>query len=121
MFADPAVLTVNGVAKSLVRVNQDKYSSEYMLRSATDEYRLFIRNVTRTEKSRNSVKIDRHTVDFTHVVFPVAPATTSTVRKVYTVIENQQGDTLTDPIKVAVALLAFLTEAKITQLTNFES
>lgn len=121
MFADPSVLTVNGAAKNLVRVNQDQYSSEYMLRGATDEYRLFIRSITRVDKARNSVKVDRHTVEFTQTIFPVAPATTSTVRKAYVVFENQQGDTVADPVYVAAALMAFLTNAKLTQLTNFES
>lgn len=120
MFADPAVVTINAVAKNLVRINQDQYSSEYLLRSATDEYRLRLRNSTYTDKKRGAV-IDRHNVELIHTVFPVAPATLSIVRKVYTVIENQQGDTLVDPTKVAAGLFAFLTEANITKMMNFES
>jgi hypothetical protein len=120
MFADPAVVTVNAVAKNLVRINQDKYSSEYMLRTSTEEYRLNIRNTSYTDKKRG-VSLDRHNVELIHTVFPVAPATLSTVRKVYTVIENQKGDTLTDPRYVALALYAFLTSAQIDKLLNFES
>jgi len=120
MFADPAVVTINAVAKNLVRINQDKYSSEYLLRTATEEFRLHIRNSSYLNKSRQ-VMIDRHNVELIHTVFPVAPATTSSVRKVYTVIENQQGDTLTDPRNVALGLFAFLNSAKIDQLMNFES
>lgn len=123
MFADPQTITVNAVAKALVRINQDAYSSEYLLRSATDEFRLKIRNSTYLDKSRK-VSIDRHNVEFTHTVFPVAPATLSTIRKTYVVIENQQGDTLTDPTYAAAGLLAWLTassNANITKLLNFES
>lgn len=123
MFADPQTITVNAVAKALVRINQDAYSSEYLLRSATDEFRLKIRNSTYYDKSRK-VYVDRHNVDFTHTVFPVAPATLSTIRKSYVVIENQQGDTLTDPTYAAAGLLAWLTassNANITKLLNFES
>nr|QDH89680.1 MAG: hypothetical protein H1Rhizo27667_000002 [Leviviridae sp.] len=123
MFADPQTLTVNAVAKALVRINQDQYSSEYLLRSSTDEFRLTIRNTSYLDKKRN-VMIDRHNVEFVHTVFPVSPATLSTIRKVYTVIENQQGDTLTDPTYVASALFAWLTastNANITKLMNFES
>nr|UJQ85261.1 MAG: hypothetical protein 2 [Leviviridae sp.] len=120
MFADPAVVTINAVAKNLVRINQDKYSSEYMLRSATEEFRLHIRNSSYVNKAR-SVTIDRHNVELIHTVFPVAPATKSTVRKTYTVIENEQGDTLVDPRNLALGLFAFLTSAKIDQLINFES
>nr|UJQ85141.1 MAG: hypothetical protein 2 [Leviviridae sp.] len=123
MFADPQTLTVNAVAKVLLKINQDKYSSEYLLRSATDEFRLHIRNSSYVDKKRG-VTIDRHNVEFIHTVFPVAPATLSTVRKVYTVIENQQGDTLADPTYVASALYSWLTatsNANITKLMNLES
>jgi len=120
MFADPSVVTINAVAKNLVRINQDKYSSEYLLRSATEEHRLNIRNTSYVDKKRG-VTINRHNVELINTVFPVAPATTSTVRKTYVVIENQIGDTLTDPRNVALGLCAFLTSAKIDQLMNFES
>jgi hypothetical protein len=120
MFADPAVVTVNSVAKNLFRINQDKYSSEYMLRSSTDEFRLRIRNTSYTDKKRG-VTIDRHNVELTHTLFPVAPSTRSFIRKTYTVIENEQGDTLTDPQYVASALFAYLSAANITKLMNFES
>jgi hypothetical protein len=68
--------------------------------------------------------IDRHNVEFTETVFPVAPATLSTVRKTYIVLENQQGDTLADPTYDAAALFVWLTastNANITKLMNFES
>lgn len=123
MFADPLVVTINAVAKNLIRINQDKYSSEYLLRSATDQYRLNIRNSSYTDKKRN-VLIDRHNVELVHEVFPVAPATLSVIRKVYTVIENQQGDTLTDPVLTASGLFACLTastNANLTKLMNLES
>lgn len=123
MFADPSTITINGSAKALVKINQDQYSSEYLLRSALDEYRLTIRNTSYTQKGTN-VRFDRHTVELKHIVFPVAPATLSTCRKVYTVVENQQGDTLTDPVLVASGLFAWLTastNANLTKLMNFES
>jgi len=120
MFADPAVVTINAVAKNLVRINQDKYSSEYCLRTATEEFRLNIRNTFYTDKKRGVV-IDRHNAELIHTVFPVAPATLSTIRKVYSVIENQRGDTLTDPRNVALGLFAYLTSANIDKLMNFES
>lgn len=120
MFADPLSVTINGVAKSLNKINQDGYSSEYLLRTALDEYRLTLKSQTRFDKQRQ-VNIDRHTAQLTHTVFPVAPATLSTVRKVYSVIENQQGDTLVDPQYVSSGLFAFLSAANITKLLNFES
>nr|UJQ85209.1 MAG: hypothetical protein 2 [Leviviridae sp.] len=120
MFVDPALVTINAIGKNLVRINQDKYSSEYCLRSATEEHRLNIRNSSYTDKKRG-VTIDRHNAELTHTVFAVAPSTTATVRKVYTVIENQRGDTLVDPRNVALGLFAYLTSANIDKLMNFES
>jgi hypothetical protein len=123
MFADPTTVTINAVGKVLQRINQDGYSSEYLLRSSTDEHRLRLRNNSYLDKKRG-VMIDRHTAELTHTVFAVAPATLSTVRKVYTVIENQQGDTLVDPTNVAAGLYAWLvasSNANITKLLNFES
>lgn len=120
MFADPAVVTINAVAKNLVRINQDKYSSEYLLRTSTEEFRLNLRNTSYTDKKRG-VTIDRHNAELIHTVFPVAPATLSSVRKTYAVIENQRGDTLADPRNVAAGLFAFLTNANIDKLMNFES
>lgn len=120
MFTDPAVVTVNTVAKNLVRINQDRYSSEYLLRTATEEFRMLIRNSSRVEKGRG-VTIDRHNVQLVHTVFPVAPSTRSYIRKAYVVFENEQGDTLTDPQYVTSALMAFMTSANITKLMNLES
>ncbi|DAD50599.1 coat protein [ssRNA phage Gephyllon.1_25] len=122
-FADPAAITINGVAKNLVRIRQDGYSSEYLLRSTTDELRFNIRNTSYMDKKRK-VMIDRHNAELVQTVFPVAPAVLSTVRKVYLVIENQQGDTLTDPLNVALGMLAYLSAssgANVTRMLNLES
>jgi hypothetical protein len=123
MFADPQTLTVNAVAKALAKIGQGQGSSEYLLRSTLDEFRLNIRNTSYTDKKRGVI-IDRHNVEFVHTVFPVAPATLSVIRKTYTVIENQRGDTLTDPTYVASALFTWLTtssNANITKLMAYES
>lgn len=119
-FSDPTVITINAVAKNLVRINQDKYSSEYRLRTATDDYSLNIRNSSYFDKKRG-VTVDRHNVELVHTVFPVAPATLSTVRKAYFVFENQVGDTLTDPAYTAAALGAFITFANAQKMMNSES
>lgn len=122
-FADPAVITINGVGKNLVRINQDGYSSEYLLREALGEYRLKIRNTSRFDKKLGAT-IDRHNVEMTHTIFPVAPATLATTRKVYAVVENQVGDTLADPVLEAIGTLTYLTAssgANITKMLNSES
>jgi hypothetical protein len=121
MFADPLSVTVNSVAKALIRINQDRYSSEYLLRTATEEFRLKIRNTSRIDKKRGNIEVDRHNVELVHTVFPVAPSTRSFVRNAYAVFENERGDTLLDPAYIVVALSGFLTQANALKLMNLES
>jgi hypothetical protein len=123
MFADPQTLTVNAVAKNLQKINMDKYSSEYLLRSTTEEYRLFIRNSSRFDKARG-VQIDRHNVEFRWTVFPVAPATRSYIRRMYAVVENEVGDTTVDPVNLAIALCNWLSASSgnnVSKMINYES
>lgn len=124
MFADPQTLTVDSVAKALNRIGSGNGTFEYYLGSDTDEFRLNVRQTSYTDKKRQGVKIMRHNVEFVHTVFPVAPATLSTVRKAYVVFENQQGDALEESVNVASALLTWLTatsNANLTKMVNLES
>jgi len=121
MFTDPQTLTVNGSAKTLVKINQDQYSGEYLLRTSIDEIRLRIRNTNYVNKTK--MPTDRHNVEVTWTVFATGTAP-SYVRKFYVVMENQLGDTLTDPVNLAVALCNWLTAstaANAAKLLNNES
>jgi hypothetical protein len=121
MFSDTLTLTINGVAKTLTRVNQDKYSSEYRLRETDGVFSLIIRNSTFKDKTRNMMVVDRHNVEFIHSLFPVAPALVGVKRKAYFVLDNDPGDPLTSAQKFDAALMAFATEANILKLLNWES
>jgi hypothetical protein len=121
-IADPAVVTINSVAKNLVRINQDGYGSTYRLRSATDDITLLVKNSSYFSKKLGQ-QIDRHSVDIVQTVFPTSTLPSYT-RHCYVVVENQQGDTLTDPVFLASGLLAFLTagtNANLNKLMNSES
>jgi hypothetical protein len=120
MFSDTLTITINSVAKVLTRINQDGYSSEYYLKGALDDFRLKLRNSTYTDKNRG-VKVDRHNIEFVHTVFPVAPATNSTIRKYYSVVENDATDDSVAIAKFGAGITAFQTEANITKLLNWES
>ncbi|DAD51771.1 TPA_asm: coat protein [ssRNA phage Zoerhiza.1_15] len=120
-FPDTITITINSVAKVLTRIGDDGYTSEYRLRNANvDSFTLFLRNSTYTDKS-SKVQYDRHSVELTHTVYPVAPAVNPTIRKMYAVLENQTVDTIVDPAKFGAGFVAFLTEANLTKLLNFES
>lgn len=121
MFSDTLTVTINGVGKTLTRINQDGYSSEYLLANTADNYRLRIRNTPGVDKGRGGKAINRHNVEFIQEIYAVAPATASTIRKVYTVFEHDNGDDLTAVAKFVTGLLAFQTEANTTKMINWES
>lgn len=128
MFADPITVTVNAVAKSLSRINSDNYSSEYLLREATQEFRLKIRNSQGKPTSQKSITgvllaqqpTDRHSFELTQTVYATATAP-QFVRKSYIVVEHLHVDTVVDPVNLANALVAFATSANITKTVNFEN
>lgn len=121
MFSDTITITINSVAKVLTRINQDKYSSEYLLRGTTDEFRLAIRNTNYTDKARGGKVVDRHAVELVQTVYPISPSTIPVIRKSYHVFENERTDGITDPVKFDAGFVAFFTEGNITKLVNLES
>jgi len=121
MFSDPLVVTINAVAKNLIRINQDGYSSEYLLREPTGEYRVRIRNSTYTDKTRGGRKVERHNIELVYTIYPVAPAVFPTIRKDYRVFEQDTGDDSALMAKVVAGLSTLLTEANAVKMLNFES
>nr|UJQ85442.1 MAG: hypothetical protein 2 [Leviviridae sp.] len=120
MFSDTLVVTIDGVANTLVRVNQDAYSSEYRLKGVGGEFTMRIRNTSYKDKVRG-VTVDRHNFELIKLIYPVAPAVTPEIRKVYAVFENDASANLTNSAKHTVGSLAFLTEANVTKMLNWES
>jgi len=121
MFADPIVVTINAVAKNLIRINQDQYSSEYLLKETTGEYRLRIRNTSYLDKSRGSKSVERHNIELIYSIYPVSPAIFPTIRKDYHVFEVDTGDDNALMAKLVAGLSAFVTEANATKMLNYES
>lgn len=120
MFADQITITINAVAKVLNRINQDTYSSEYFLRTATDDFRLKLRHSTYVNKLTTKT-VDRHTAELTQTVYAVAPTTSNTIRKAYSVLENERADGVTDPLNFDLGFVGFFNSANITKLINYES
>ncbi len=120
-FPDTITITINAVAKVLTKVKEQDYSSEYRLRTAgVDEFRLNIRHSSFKDKTSGRM-IDRHSVELAQTILPVAPSEIPMTRKSYLVLENQQLDTIVDPVKFAFGHVAFFTEPNLTKLVNFES
>lgn len=124
MFSDTVVLTdIHGTEdNTLTRINQDKYSSEYLLVTDLKEVRFQIRNTDRFDKAKG-LKIGRHNVELVETVYPVG-AVPSIVRKAYFTFEVQQGDTIASAIDVARELLEWLSAtsfAALPKLAQYES
>lgn len=122
MFADPQTITFDAPigAKNLVKINQDAYSSEYLLKESAGEYRLKIRNSTNSTK-RDGLTVERHNVELSHWLYPTVTYPVGLRRKVYFVFENEVGD---DPVVVndiTEGLMLWATEANIVKLLAFES
>ncbi len=120
MFADTLTITIDGVGKVLSRINQDQYGSEYYLRETTGDFRLKVKHNEYVDKTRGAT-VNRHFVDFVHTVYPVSPATLSTKRHIYTVIEDQTGDDLVAFLKEVLGFVGFFIAANNTKLVNWES
>jgi hypothetical protein len=66
MFANTLTLTVNVVAFTLLRINQDNYGSEYLFKDSVQKYSLKIRHST---DNQNGFLQNRHNVYLEHVVY----------------------------------------------------
>jgi hypothetical protein len=95
MLANTLTLTVNAVAKVLVRINQDNYGSEYRLLSDTERYTLKIRHSSTKPKNGDS-GFDSHNVMVEHVVFP----TLTTLGKTMTVSTTLRGEVGSSPVNL---------------------
>jgi len=89
MFSDTLALTVEGSPVLLHKVNQDKYSSEYVNLGYAVEYRMFIRNTNYVAKDRGGVIVDRHNVEFITTWLPTDEAPRK-VFKVFFVFEMER-------------------------------
>lgn len=86
MLSDPQSVTFTSGAKSLVKINQDQYSSEYYLRESDAEYRLRVRHSKTAPNAKNPLGLERHNVEFTETIFATNEVPEFT-RKVYAVYE----------------------------------
>lgn len=107
-IANPLVLTYKTIAKSLVRINQDNYGSEYYLREATQDFRVKIRHSVESPQ-KNGQMFDRHNVEITHTIFSTTVGVPDVIRQAYVVLRNSKTDSASDVADSADMLTDFLT------------
>lgn len=118
-FSDPLVLTLDGVAKNLVRIDTGKYTSEYSLVETTQSFRATIRNLD-LKVEADGRKRTRHLVQVVWTVFATA-TTPEILRKATMNIEHYSNDDITKVDDVPIAIGAMMTAANLVKLNNFES
>lgn len=121
MLGDTVGITVNAVAKTLAKINQDGYSSEYYLRETLQEFRMKIRHTKDRPAAGSGVQVDRHNIELTQTIYPVAPATANKVRRCYVVITNENSDDATALGYLQSALNGFMTAPNVSKFANWES
>jgi hypothetical protein len=90
--ATTLTITINSVAKVLNRIADDGYSAEYLLRETTGEFRAKTRHSTYIDKTRNNIVVERHTFEVKQTVYPAVAGDPNTIRKAYSVFEQDFGD-----------------------------
>lgn len=119
MLGNTLVLPQVGGDITLVKINQDGYSSEYLFRDTNGQYRAKIRHTT-TKATATRPAYDRHNVEVVQTVF-AAGGVAEYERKFYFVLEVKPGDTSV-ALADAVADLAILTSnAFLKSLLAWES
>jgi hypothetical protein len=119
-IANPLVITLSGsggTTKSLVKINQDSYGSEYLLREATQEFRVKIRHSRETPKAGAGV-LERHNFELTQTVFGTA-GNPDKIRQVYLVLRNEKSDTLSDVTDLGEALSFYMDATHFADLVGW--
>jgi hypothetical protein len=110
-FANPLVISVNGVNKTLLKINQDNYGSEYYLRETTQSFRVKIRH-TMESAVVGSGKVHRANVDFTQTIFSTTPGVPDNVRQAYQVLRHGESDTAVDVGYLGASLSSLMVQAR---------
>lgn len=118
MFGNTLVLTIGGVATTMVKINQDGYSSEYLFRDATSQVKARIRHTE--SSSKGSPKRDRHNVEVVRTIFADGDLPEET-QKAYFVMEQSPSD-LSIALMSALATWALASSgANLVSLVGWES
>lgn len=118
-FSDPLPITIGGATKNLVRIDSGKYTSEYLLSEAAQEFRAVIRSQDLKPEADGRKRV-RHNISLRQTIFATA-TTGAIVRNSSIVVEHYQGDVVTDFDDVALAVASLVTAANVAKLNNYES
>lgn len=113
---DPLVLTIAGNAKSLNKINQDGYGSEFLLRETLQEIRAKIRH-SQTKADANGVVYERHNFEVVTTVY-AATGVPEYHDKFYFVMERKAAQTDVDMPDAVADLMIASTDAFLVKLNT---
>lgn len=115
-ISNPLVVTIDGVAHNLVRINQDNFGSVYLKKATDLELKVVIRHAYEGKAGDN--QYERHNVDMTKTTWTAG--LNPIVTQVYTVMRTPRA---VDPDRVADQSIGFnaMITANIVDLTNWVS
>lgn len=120
MLGNTLTLPQVGGDKVLIKINQDGYSSEYLLRETLGEYRARIRHTKVGPTTQRPYEADRHNFEVVHKVFE-AGEVAEYERKFYFVMESKPGDTATNLADAVADLMILTSNAFLVSLNGWES
>lgn len=118
MFGATFVLPMSSGNVTLVKINQDGYSSEYRFRDSTKSYFAKIRH-SKT-KAKDGKMYDRHNVEIVCTIF-ATEANPEYYQKAYFVMEMLPSDTSVDLFDALAEWAISPTNANLVSLANWES
>jgi hypothetical protein len=101
-------LTIGGDPKALLLIEEGNYSSEYLLKESTAEYRLKIRH-SKEKAPPGGVAMDRHNVDLTVRTYPTALLPNGSTDNAYVVIRSNPNSDGSVAVDIAGVLAEVLT------------
>lgn len=114
MFDNTITLTRGGTSVVLTRLNQDKYTSEYSLLTATEQHKLYIRHSTERPQANGAV-MQRHNVTYERTVYGNV-TTRDVLESVSVTIRHQKGSDPAACLATALAGLGWMTSANATRV-----
>ncbi|DAD49934.1 coat protein [ssRNA phage Zoerhiza.3_6] len=119
-FGSTQVVTFAAGAKTLVKINQDLYSSEYYLRESLVEYNMRIRH-SQTKSADGLVVNDRHNVEVTQTTFAVANVSPEVTVKAYFVFEAPAAFIAVTPMSGLCSWAIATSNEALTNLLGWQS
>lgn len=113
------IINIDETPKTLVKINQDNYGSQYYLRESTQEFTVNVRH-TREKVLADGTQYDRHNVELVHTVFPTDTSIGFT-RVQYIVTRNLRNDDYDSVEEGILALTGFIDSATVGNLLSWVS